>query len=334
MLLEQNKATLLQRNSILPGAPWLIAHRSMLGVNKPYKITLNNCDYVLWQNQIGEIFALENVCPHMQAPLDNGWVCKENNAITCPFHALEFDGKGRLIKDGEAKGEPITKSLDLIIQDDLIWTYGNLKARLPIPDFIPEKIKGLSFVGVAGNTNIQAEFLKCIKINYDFNHQNGVHRDTFRIKHNPIESFEKDGYYAKVVQTFLREDNTIQELFQNPSLISFPKKIRNQLEYNFPSTTLFKAEVPLGEILQFFILYPETENRTRTFVLLYANWQNPVINVPGLGDLIKRSLLESTAKIVEQDSKALESLYPSQKPKIRLPKEEIMSYVEKLYDEW
>ncbi|MBV6622907.1 MAG: Rieske 2Fe-2S domain-containing protein [Rivularia sp. (in: Bacteria)] len=321
-------------NSILPGAPWLIAHRSILGVNKPYKITLNNYDYVLWQNQTGEIFALENVCPHMQAPLTNGWICKERNSITCPFHALEFDGKGRLIKDGEAKGEPIAKNLNLIIQDDLIWTYGNLEPRLPIPTLIAEETKGLSFIGIAGNTTIQAEFLQCIKINYDFNHQNGVHSETFKIKDNPVESFEKDGYCAKVVQTFLREDNTIQELFQNPSLITFPKKIKNQLVYTFPSTTLFKAEVPLGEILQFFILYPETENITRTFVLLYANWRNPIMNVPGLADLIKRSLLESTAKIVQQDSQAIESLYPQQKPKIRLPKEEIMSYVERLYHEW
>ncbi len=321
-------------NSILPGAPWLIAHRSMLGINKPYKITLNNYDYVIWQNEQGELFALENVCPHMQAPLSNGWICKESNSITCPFHALEFDGKGRLIKDGKTKGESIAKSLDLIIQGDLIWTYGNCEPRLPVPSFISEKSKGLSFLGVAGNKAIQAEFLKCIKINYDFNHQNGTHSDTFRIKQNPLESFEKDGYYAKVVQTFVREDNTFGELLQNPSLLTFPKTIKNQLEYSFPSTTLFKAEVPLGEIIQFFILYPETENRTRTFVLCYANWRNPVIRVPGLGNIIKRSLLESTAKIVEQDSKALESLYPQQKPKIRLPKEEIMSYVEGLYDEW
>jgi phenylpropionate dioxygenase-like ring-hydroxylating dioxygenase large terminal subunit len=321
-------------NSILPGTPWLIAHRSMLGVNKPLKITLNSCDYVIWQNEEGEIFALENVCPHMQAPLSSGWICKKNNSITCPFHALEFDGKGRLIKDGEAKGEAITRSLDLIIQGDLIWTYAGFEPRLPIPTLIADETQGLSFFGVAGNKVIQAEFLKCIKINYDYNHQNGVHRDIFRIKENPVESFKKDGYYAKVVQTFIREENTFEEILQNPSLLVFPKKIKNRLEYNFPSTTLFKAEVPLGEILQFFILYPETENRTRTFVLCYANWRNPIINVPGLGNLIKRSLLESTAKIVEQDSKAVESLYPQQKSKIRLPKEEIMSYVDGLYHEW
>jgi hypothetical protein len=34
---------------ILPGAPWLVAHRFMLGTNQPYKLTLNGqihyCNY-------------------------------------------------------------------------------------------------------------------------------------------------------------------------------------------------------------------------------------------------------------------------------------------------
>ena len=38
---------------ILPGAPWLIAHKSMLGSNQPQKITLNGKDYVIWQNKKG-----------------------------------------------------------------------------------------------------------------------------------------------------------------------------------------------------------------------------------------------------------------------------------------
>ncbi len=321
-------------NPILPGAPWLVAHRSMLGVGKPYKLTLNGCDYVLWQNRNGEIFALENACPHMQAPLSNGWICQANNSIMCPFHALEFDGEGRLLKDGEPKGEPVARNLELIIQDDLIWSYGGFEPRLSIPKLIDERTKGLSFLGVACNKSIQTNFLSCIKINYDFNHQNGVHHDIFKIRDNPVQTFDKEGYYARVVQTFFREDNTIVEIWQNPSLLSLPKKIQNELEYTFPSTTLFKADLALGELLQFFILYPETEHQTRTVVLCYGNWQNPIFKVPGLRALIERSLLEATAKVVEQDSRAVESLYPQQKPKIRLPKEEIMFYVESLYNEW
>ena len=321
-------------NSILSGAPWLIAHRSMLGINKPYKITLNGSDYVLWQNSQGEIFALDNVCPHMQAPLAKGWICEERDSIVCPYHALEFDGEGKLLKDAKAKGEPVANKLKLVVEDDLIWTYGNLEPHLPIPNLVSQRIKGLKFLGIAGNSSIQARFIDCIRINYDFNHQNGVHRDNFRIIGNPVKSFEPDGYQAKVSQTFIREKNTFTEIIENPSLLALPLEISNELEYSFPSTTLFKAQLPLGELLQFFILYPETEKRTRTFVLSYANWKSPLLKVPVIKTLIKRSLVESTAKIVEQDSSNVESLYPRQKPKIRLPKEEIMTYVEELYHQW
>ena len=321
-------------NPILNGAPWLIAHRSMLGINRPLKITLNGSDYVLWQNSNGEISALDNVCPHMQAPLSNGWICESSNSIACGYHAVEFDREGRLLQDGEAKGEPLVKKLELIVRDDLIWTYGNLTPRLPIPDLISQRTKGTKYLGVAGDSSIKAQFIDCIKINYDFNHQNGVHRDNFRIIANPVKTFETEGYYARVVQTFLREKNTLAEISQNPALLTLPQEISNELEYSFPSITLFKAKLPLGELLQFFILYPETEKRTRTFVLSYANWKSPLLKVPGIKNIIEQSLLEAAAKIVRQDSSNVESLYPRQKPKIRLPKEEIMSYVEKLYQNW
>ena len=321
-------------NSILDGAPWLIAHRSMLGINRPLKITLNGSDYVLWQNLNGEISALDNICPHMQAPLSKGWICKSSNSIACPYHSLEFDREGRLLKDGEGKGEPLAKKLELIVKDDLIWTYGNLAPRLPIPDLMSQRIEGMKYLGVSGNSSIQAQFIDCIRINYDFNHQNGVHRDNFRIVANPVKTFETDGYYARVAQTFLRAKNTLAEISQNPALLILPQEIFNELEYSFPSTTLFKAQLPLGELLQFFILYPETEKRTRTFVLSYANWKSPLLKVPGIRNIIEKSLVESAAKIVEQDSINIESLYPRQKPKIKLPKEEIMSYVEKLYHNW
>ncbi|MEM7760194.1 MAG: Rieske 2Fe-2S domain-containing protein [Cyanobacteria bacterium P01_A01_bin.40] len=321
-------------NPILNGAPWLIAHRSMLGINRPYKITLNGSDYVLWQNSSGEISALDNICPHMQAPLSNGWICKLRNSIACPYHALEFDRQGRLLKNEVGKGEPLVKQLELIVGDDLIWTYGNLEPRLPVPDLISQRIKGMKYLGVAGDSSIKAEFIDCIKINYDFNHQNGVHRDNFEIIENPVEVFETDGYYARVVQTFLRAKNTLAEIRQNLALITLPQEISNELEYSFPSITLFKAKLPLGELLQFFILYPETEKRTRTFVLSYANWNSPLLRVPGIKNVIERLLVKSAAKIVEQDISNVESLYPRQKPKIRLPKEEIMSYVERLYHNW
>jgi phenylpropionate dioxygenase-like ring-hydroxylating dioxygenase large terminal subunit len=59
--------------NMLQGAPWLLAHKSMLAVNKPFKVSLYGNDYVLWKDLQGNINALENACPHMGAMLSAGW---------------------------------------------------------------------------------------------------------------------------------------------------------------------------------------------------------------------------------------------------------------------
>ncbi len=37
----------------------------------------------------GELSALDNVCPHRQGPLGQGWV--EGKAVVCPWHSWAFD---------------------------------------------------------------------------------------------------------------------------------------------------------------------------------------------------------------------------------------------------
>lgn len=314
---------------ILPGAPWLIAHRSMLGVNKPHKITLNAQDYVIWQNKKGEIFALDNICPHMQAPLSEGWVCKERDTITCPFHALEFDGQGRLYQEDKKDNQPIAKPLELIISNDCIWTYAGFEPKLPIPDLHQIIVDEYEFIGVAGEKSIKGDFLSNMMVNYDYNHQNGTHKELFKITSCDVTSFEEKGYYATVKQDLTRADNTLQEILKNPVLGIFPKNLSNTLEYAFPSTTVFFAKTPIAKIAQTHILYPETEKNTKTFILMYAKFNNSFVK-----SLFKNSVLQAGATVIEQDTGAIESLYPRQKPKIRLPNEEIMFYAEKLYRNW
>ncbi|MGB3668480.1 MAG: Rieske 2Fe-2S domain-containing protein [Phormidesmis sp.] len=321
-------------SSVLPGAPWLIAHRSMLGINKPYKVRLNNQDYVLWQSSDGQISALENVCPHMQAPLSKGWICEANNTIACPFHAQKFDGEGRFIEDGNPSRQALAKPLELIVQDDLIWTYGNSAVQIEIPNLIAERTQGFDFLGVSGEVSIKTDFLTAIKINYDYNHQNGTHRESFQIQENPVHSFEENEYYARVRQTFIRSENSLGDVIENPALLAFPKEIDNELEYTFPSTTFVKTSMSAGDFAQSFILYPESEQSIKTFVLSYARWKSPLFKLPVIGKALGDTFVKLTDKIVEQDLSTLESLYPKEKPKICLPKEEIMFYAEKLYVEW
>ena len=314
-------------NYILPGTPWLIAHKSMLGMNRPNKITLNGRDYVLWQNSKGEVFALDNICPHMQAPLHEGWVCAERDTITCPFHALEFDGKGRYL-DSNRSLSTLTHPLELTIIDDCVWTYGGCEAKLPIPDTIERRSQGFRFVGVTGHHSVRGDFLSNLLINYDYNHIKGTHRELFKIEANEITNYQTNDYQIKLDQKIIRARNSFKELLINPILGLLPQIYLNRFEYSFPSLNTLVGEFPVGKVLQVIAIYPETENQTKTFTLVYAQ-SNPVLLA-----LSKPFLLRSAAEIVQQDIMAVESLYPRHPPKIKLPDEKIMFHAEKLYRNW
>lgn len=200
---------------------------------------------------------------------------------------------------------------------------------MPIPELIQKVTEEYEFMGVSGEKNIQADFLSSMLVNYDYNHQNGTHKDLFQISSCDIKSYQSNGYYAKVEQHITRAENTLGEILKNPALGIIPKVLNNILEYSFPSTTTFMAQTPVGKIVQTHIVYPETEKVTKTFILLYGKFKNPLLKF-----LFQQSFLQAAATIIEQDTTAVENLYPRQKPQIRLPNEEIMFDAEKLYYDW
>ncbi|MEO0707748.1 MAG: Rieske 2Fe-2S domain-containing protein [Cyanobacteria bacterium J06649_5] len=323
-------------NPVLPGAPWLIAHRSMLGVNQPYKVTLNGTDYVLWQSSKGEISALENVCPHMQAPLSSGWICRDRNTLACPFHALEFDGAGRLYqgashstKEQSTSNQPLAKPLAIIVQGDFIWTYGNHEPVTDIPTFDNILPAESTFVGVTGNESIHTNFLRAVMVNYDFNHATATHRYPLNLQESNVLAYKEEGHISHVKQEIVRGPNTWLEMLKDPSLAFTPKRYVNTFEYTFPSTNCLTADLPTGQITSFFILYPESETSTKTFVLVFA--KTPLT---WLVPLLRTSILKAFGLVVRQDVEMLEQLYERSHPKIRLPQENVMFRAEKLYRNW
>lgn len=316
---------------LLSGAPWLIAHRSMLGINRPRQLTLNGNDYVMWQNAQGQVFALENVCPHMQAPLSQGWICPERDTIACPFHDLEFDGQGHLYQAdvGKLSAQPLARSLDITVRGDFIWTYGNCSPQIPIPD-LPERLtQGMTLVGVASDRRIQADLRRTLKVNYDFNHGHAVHRHPLKLQRGQVSDYERSSYTLRIKQHIVRDPNTWLEMLRRPALAFTPKQYVNNFEYSFPAVISFATALPIGQIASLFLVYPETEQQTRLFILVYAQ-----VKFRGLIPLLRASTLASYDLINEQDATMLEQLYASEQPKIRLPDEEIMFDIEQLYDNW
>lgn len=64
----------------------------------------------------GQVFALENVCPHMGGPLGEGDI--EGTCITCPWHGWQFD-----IKSGTCEnmpGEEASK-IEIFVKDGFVY---------------------------------------------------------------------------------------------------------------------------------------------------------------------------------------------------------------------
>ena len=178
------------------------------------------------------------------------------------------------------------------------------------------------------NLSIKQILLSNLLINYDYNHIKGTHRELFKIEANEITNYQTNDYQVKLDQKIIRARNSFKELLINPILGLLPEIYLNRFEYSFPSLNTLVGEFPVGKVLQVIAIYPETENQTKTFTLVYAQ-SNPVLLA-----LSKPFLLRSAAEIVKQDIMAVESLYPRHPPKIKLPDEKIMFHAEKLYRNW
>ena len=50
-------------------------------------------------NVDGELHALDNLCPHRQGPLGQGWI--EGRAVVCPWHAWAFDVETGIAEEPE-----------------------------------------------------------------------------------------------------------------------------------------------------------------------------------------------------------------------------------------
>ncbi|MEM8505688.1 MAG: Rieske 2Fe-2S domain-containing protein [Cyanobacteria bacterium P01_D01_bin.1] len=317
---------------MLPGAPWLLAHKSMLAVDKPMKISLYGNDYVLWRDQNDTIQALPNVCPHMGAMLSEGWCEAQadgSSMVVCPFHALAFDGKGCTVLPTTAKKtRPQTQPLELVVQGDFIWSYGGVAPKVPIPDVLNEVAKNYQLVGVAGETSVNTPLLPMLLNMHDYNHQNGTHREMFRIEEVQFEQFVDKGHYSEAFMRMPKASPTCSEVLQNPAVLMMPQVIEALLENYFPSIVIFHSESFAGPIVQCHLFVPESAQRTRIYVLLFAQPKSPIFW------LIKDSFLKLVATVIEQDVDILNKLYADQPQKIKLNNEVGMDWVRRNFESW
>lgn len=316
--------------SMLEGAPWLLAHRSMLKPNQPMKVSLYGQDYVLWQDANAQINALPNACPHMGAMLSEGW-CAANedgsSSVVCPFHALEFDAQGCTTLPGSQKKTlPQMKRLELIIQNDFIWSYGGCEPKLPIPNILNEFAEQYEFVGYTADTSVKTQLLPMLLNMHDYNHQNGTHRQMFEIEEVQFQTFVDQGHHSHAYYNMTRKKPSLQDVIKNPALLALPQTVNAHLENHFPSLVVFHGESPVGRVKQCHIFVPESDTHTRTYILMFGQFSNPVFK------LLKQNFLNLAKVIVDQDANILGKIYSDTPQKIKLNNEVGMDWVRRNYE--
>jgi len=318
--------------SMLEGAPWLVAHKSMLEVNKPKKVSLYGADYVLWQDRSGKINALPNACPHMGAMLSEGW-CHERedktSVVVCPFHALEFDSEGCTILPGSKKKTlPQLEPLELIIQGDFIWSYGGYEPKVPIPNILNEIASQYEFIGHTGDTSVATDLLSMLLNMHDYNHQNGTHRPLFKIEEVQFESFIDNGHQSHAFYNMPTAPTSLSEKLRNPDLLLLPRVLTAHLENYFPSLVIFHGKTGLGKVAQIHFFVPESKTQTRTCVLMYGLPKHPAFKPFG------KKFLNFARVVVEQDADILGKIYPNTPQKIKLNNEVGMDWVRRNFESW
>jgi len=316
--------------SMLPGAPWLLAHKSMLTMNQPRKISLYGADYVMWLDAAGAIHALPNACPHLGAMLSEGWCEAQSDSsstVVCPFHALKFDSEGCTVLPGSSKKTlPQLKPLELTIQGDFIWSYGGYEAKIPIPTILSELAAEYEFIGFTGDRSVKTDLLTMLLNMHDYNHQNGTHRTMFEIEEVQFKEFADHGHHSHAYYDMPRAKPKLRDILKNPAVLALPKTLNAHLENFFPALVIFHGETSIGTIKQCHLFVPESDTHTRTYVLMFGKVHSP------LAHLIKNNILQLADVVVEQDADILGKLYANTPQRIKLNNEVGMDWVRRNFE--
>lgn len=316
--------------NLLQGAPWLLAHRSMLKPNQPMKVSLYGNDYVIWQDNNNNINALPNACPHMGAMLSEGW-CHEqhdrSSVVVCPFHALQFDRAGCTTLPGSQKKTlPQMQPLELIVQGDFIWSYGGQNSKMPIPNILNAIAEGYEFIGHTADTSVETNLLTMLLNMHDYNHQNGTHRKTFQITEVQFKQFVDNGFHSEAFYDMPTAPYSLWQKLRQPDLFVLPPVFNGHLENFFPHLVMVHVELPMGSFKQCHLFIPESETRTRTYVLMFGKAKHPVFN------LFKKTALKFAKIVVDQDADILGKLYPGTPQKVKLNNEVGMDWVRRNFE--
>lgn len=342
------------KTQMYEGAPWCLGRYSSFEVNQPKLITLLGHDYVIWQDESGNLNALDNICPHAGANLAKGGYVVDfqgKNCLACPYHGnkVQFFGDGKVVIDGNISNQAIQTVLPLQVVDGLVWTYGlswreqdgklvaqPIEPKLPIPDYsnVPNltkshpqlKLEGLNHI-YSRSQSVDCYIAQAIWNIHDGEHFAGTHRDTILSKEIKIENLTQNEHQLSW-QLILhkRSDRAIKSNKMNLLVENIFVQSFNAFLPSLAVITLdYKGKLIVGIVT----LYPESPQKVRLCLDSYTDleftWWQKLIRFPRMANLFRD-------RLIFEDISILENLYPTFNQKITLkndtPAELAMNYLQ------
>ena len=260
---------------------WYIACPSRKLKNRPVARTLFGRRLVFFRSESGQVSALDDSCPHRNAPLSAGEVA--DGQLACPYHGWRFDRQGRLVEIPYRAGTPPDCSIhqyDCVEQDGYVWVCPGDKVPEEAPLVFPH-------LGLPGWTSFRMETLfaanveACLENFLDCPHATHVHRYWFRTPTaKPV-----------MAQVTMLEDGAVAEYFQEPrekslvwSLLSPGKAVgmKHTDRYIAPATSRVDYEFDDGRAYSITSsCTPQDEFQTRVFTVISfrRGWLGPLVRL-------------------------------------------------------
>lgn len=335
------------------GAPWCLGRYDSFAINKPQLITFLGHDYVIWKDELGNLNALDNICPHAGANLAKGGYIvdfEDKSCLACPYHGnkVQFLGDGKAIIEGNISSQTIQSVLPLQVIDGLVWSYGldwqerdgklvsePIKPKLSVPDysniFVLPQLDSPLRINELTNIYSQSESVNCgisqaIWNIHDSEHFAGTHRDTILTEEVKIDNLtQNENKLFWELITYKRKDRDAKRNKLNFLVDDVMVQYFNTF---LPSLILVSVKIKGQLILGVITMHPESTQKNRICFDSYVNpdftWWQKLLKLPKIANNFRD-------RVFFEDISILNNLYPTFNKKIALkndtPAELAMNYL-------
>ncbi|MEO0836254.1 MAG: Rieske 2Fe-2S domain-containing protein [Cyanobacteria bacterium J06642_3] len=348
----------MMENQMYQGAPWCLGRYDSFEVDQPKLITLLGHDYVIWRDKLGNLSALDNICPHAGASLAQGGYIVDfqgKDCLACPYHGnkVQFFGDGKVVVDGNPSNQAIQPVLPLQVIDGLVWTYGldwheqdgkllasAIEPKLPIPDYshlshLPEGYPQIQLQGFnhiySRTESVACNITQAIWNIHDGEHFGGTHRDTMLSQEIKIDNLIQDEHKLSWQLTLLKRSDQAAKRHKMNLLI---EPVLTQGFNSFlPSLTVVTLDYRGKLIVGIVTIYPESKQRIRicldSYIDLDFAWWQKLIRLPQLANVFRD-------RLIMEDISIMENLYQTFNHKITLKNDTsatlAMNYLQSWHD--